>query len=215
MELQHLAEVSRNEAIVFGHRLILGEGIETVLTAMEATSLPGWATLGTSGLANIVLPGVREIIVLAENDDGASQRAIDKACPALVGRAIKVRVAAPPQGYGDFNDLVKGDGVERGSGLMIAKMAIEFGDGMAAEETNQSQGRRSRRGEVRAARGWPVQARKGAMAFCLFVIRGARGRARRGVGKPDARLEPVAPVPGQGRRRLRRGRHYANVARRP
>ena len=36
-----------------GKPLILGEGVETVLTVMEATGLPGWATLGTSGLVNL------------------------------------------------------------------------------------------------------------------------------------------------------------------
>jgi hypothetical protein len=29
-----------------GKPLLLGEGVETVLTVMEATGLPGWATLG-------------------------------------------------------------------------------------------------------------------------------------------------------------------------
>jgi hypothetical protein len=37
---------------VDGQSTILGEGIETVLTPMEATGLPGWASLGTSGLVN-------------------------------------------------------------------------------------------------------------------------------------------------------------------
>jgi hypothetical protein len=40
-----------------GKPLIVGEGIETTATAMEATGLPGWASLGTSGLGNIEWPG--------------------------------------------------------------------------------------------------------------------------------------------------------------
>jgi hypothetical protein len=54
---------------VDGKPLIVGEGIETVLTAMEAAGLPGWASLGTSGLVNLEWPDdVREVILLGEND---------------------------------------------------------------------------------------------------------------------------------------------------
>ena len=58
-----------------GKPLILGEGVETVLTVMEATGLPGWATLGTSGLVNLELPDtVTEVILPAENDGGPNER---------------------------------------------------------------------------------------------------------------------------------------------
>jgi hypothetical protein len=77
--------------------VIVGEGIETTATAMEATGLPGWASLGTSGLGNIEWPGdVREVILLAENDEnGANQRALEKVCPVLAEQGLKVR--APRQ----------------------------------------------------------------------------------------------------------------------
>jgi hypothetical protein len=113
---------------VDGKPLIDGEGIETTATAMEATGLPGWASLGTSGLGNIEWPGdVREVILLAENDEnGANQRALDKVCPVLVEQGLKVRVATPPAGFSDFNDMV--DPSKEGGGpggLIIAKMIIE------------------------------------------------------------------------------------------
>jgi hypothetical protein len=111
-----------------GKPLIVGEGIETTATAMEATGLPGWASLGTSGLGNIEWPGdVREVILLAENDEnGANQRALDKACPVLAEQGLKVRVAAPPAGFKDFNDLAGPTKAGREpSGLMIAKTIIE------------------------------------------------------------------------------------------
>jgi hypothetical protein len=57
-----------------GEPPVLGEGVETVLTVMEATGLPGWATLGTSGLVNLDLPdAVAEVILLAENDGGRTR----------------------------------------------------------------------------------------------------------------------------------------------
>jgi hypothetical protein len=122
-----------------GVPLLLGEGVETTLTAIEATGYPGWATLGTSGFVNIELPdAVREIILLAENDEsGANQKAVDKVCPGLIERGIRVRIARPPAGVNDFNDLVKPEGnVEPSAGLVIAKMTID-----AAQEWEPKRGR--------------------------------------------------------------------------
>jgi uncharacterized protein (DUF927 family) len=108
-----------------GKPLLLGEGVETVATAIEATGLPGWATLGTAALSNIELPeGVTEVIHLAENDE-ANQKALNRVCPLLAERGVTNRIARPPTGFKDFNDMVKGNGVDRSSGLTIAKMAIE------------------------------------------------------------------------------------------
>ena len=73
---------------------------------MQASGLPGVAVLGIGGLANVEFsPDVVEIVVLGENDD-ASRKAIDKAAPLLAEKGVKVRVAQPPQGFGDFNDLI-------------------------------------------------------------------------------------------------------------
>jgi hypothetical protein len=114
--------------LVDGKPLLVGEGIETTATAMEATGLPGWASLGTSGLGNIEWPDdTHEVVLLAENDEnGANQRALDKVCPVLAERGLRVRVAPPPAGFKDFNDLV--DPAKNGGGpggLVIAKMIIE------------------------------------------------------------------------------------------
>jgi Toprim domain len=109
-----------------GATLLVGEGVESVASAMQASGLPGVAVLGIGGLATVeFLPDVVEIIVLGENDD-ASRKAIEKAAPLLAEKGIKVRVALPPQGFGDFNDLIdpSKDGGGPG-GLAIAKMIIE------------------------------------------------------------------------------------------
>jgi hypothetical protein len=103
--------------------LIISEGIETGLTAMEATGLPVWVSLGTSGLGNYAWSGDTEIILLAENDDnGANQRALAKVCPVLVEKGFRVRVASPPTGCKDFNDVVQRGGR---SSLAIVKSVIE------------------------------------------------------------------------------------------
>jgi hypothetical protein len=109
-----------------GATLAVGEGVESVASAMQASGLRGVSVLGIGGLANVGFSSdVVEIVVLGENDD-ASRKMIDEAAPSLVGKGIRVRVAQPPQGFGDFNDLI--DPSKEGGGpggLVIAKMIIE------------------------------------------------------------------------------------------
>ena len=110
-----------------GKPLVLGEGVETVLTVMEATGLPGWATLGTSGLVNLDLPDtVTEIILLAENDGGPNEKALKKVQPALIAHGVRVFVARPPSGLKDFNDLVNGkSGHSPVPGRAVVKQLVE------------------------------------------------------------------------------------------
>ena len=90
-----------------GDVLMVGEGIETCLAAMQATGNPAWAALSTSGLRTLDLPGdVRDVIVLADGDDPGEAAARDCAWRwKREGR--RVRIARPPQGM-DFNDLLIG-----------------------------------------------------------------------------------------------------------
>jgi putative DNA primase/helicase len=87
--------------------IMVGEGIETCLAAMQATGLPAWAALSTSGLRALDLPkGVRDVIVLADGDDPGEAAARDCALRwKREGR--RVRIARPPRGM-DFNDLLVG-----------------------------------------------------------------------------------------------------------
>jgi len=90
-----------------GDVLMVGEGIETCLAAMQATGNPAWAALSTSGLRTLNLPeDVRDVIVLADGDDAGEAAARDCAWRwKREGR--RVRIARPPQGL-DFNDLLTG-----------------------------------------------------------------------------------------------------------
>lgn len=87
--------------------LMIGEGIETCLAAMQATGLPAWAALSTSGLLNLDLPNeLRDVIVLADGDDPGETAAQD--CGRRWRReGRRVRIARPPRGA-DFNDLIPG-----------------------------------------------------------------------------------------------------------
>jgi hypothetical protein len=126
---------------VEGKPLILGEGVETVLTVMDATGLPGWATQGTSGLVNLNLPDtVNEVILLAENDGGPNENAMKEVLPALIARGVKVLVARPPPGLKDFNDLVNGkSGHLPESGRVAVKAAIEAATKSEAEIERESE----------------------------------------------------------------------------
>ena len=89
-----------------GGALMVGEGIETCLAAMQATGNPAWAALSTSSLRSLDLPrDVRDVIVLADGDEPGEAAAQD--CARRWKReGRRVRIARPPQGM-DFNDLLK------------------------------------------------------------------------------------------------------------
>ena len=87
--------------------LMVGEGIETCLSAMQATGNPVWAALSTSGLRALHLPEtVRDVIVLADGDDGGEAAARVGAL-RWVQQGRRVRIARPPRGM-DFNDILLG-----------------------------------------------------------------------------------------------------------
>jgi putative DNA primase/helicase len=88
-----------------GDVLMVGEGIETCLAAMQATGNATWAALSTSGLRALDLPeDVRDFIVLADGDDAGETAARDCALRWTQG-GRRVRIARPPQGM-DFNDML-------------------------------------------------------------------------------------------------------------
>jgi len=90
-----------------GEVLMIGEGIETCLAAVQATGHPAWAALSTSGLRALNLPNdVRDVIVLADGDKAGEAAARD--CTFRWHReGRRVRIARPPWGM-DFNDLLRG-----------------------------------------------------------------------------------------------------------
>lgn len=89
-----------------GDLLMVGEGIETCLAAMQASGKPAWAALSTSGLRSLDLPrDVRDVIVLADGDE-PGEAAAHYCARCWKREERRVRIARPPQGM-DFNDLLK------------------------------------------------------------------------------------------------------------
>jgi putative DNA primase/helicase len=90
--------------------LMVAEGIETALAAMQACCLPAWAALSTSGLTRLALPAtVRTVLILADNDrNGAGQRAAHAAAQRWVSEGRRVQIVLPPEPGTDFNDVLRG-----------------------------------------------------------------------------------------------------------
>jgi putative DNA primase/helicase len=88
-----------------GEVLLVGEGIETCLAAMQASGHAAWAALSTSGLRSLDLPtNVRDVIVLADGDHPGEAAA--RECAIRWKReGRRVRIARPPPGM-DFNDML-------------------------------------------------------------------------------------------------------------
>lgn len=92
-------------------RLALCEGIEDGLSVLQcAPEWPVWVTGGTSGLRSVQIPlHVREVMICADRDE-AGKQATDDLSARLVSEGKKVRVAMPPEGVKDFNDLLRQGG---------------------------------------------------------------------------------------------------------
>jgi putative DNA primase/helicase len=90
--------------------LLIGEGIETCLAAMQATAQPAWAALSTAGLMTLGLPPiVRTVIILADHDvSGAGERAARTAAARWLAEGRRVRLAMPPEPGADFADMLAG-----------------------------------------------------------------------------------------------------------
>ena len=85
--------------------LMVGEGIETCMAAMQATGQPAWAALSTAGLRNLEIPEhVKEVVVLADGDP-PGEDAAQHAARRWVREGRRVRIARPPKGQ-DFNDVL-------------------------------------------------------------------------------------------------------------
>jgi hypothetical protein len=100
--------------------LVIGEGIETVLTAATrlqhrgASLRPAWAVGSSSAIARFpLIAGIKQLTILVDNDANGVGPSTAKECAkrwAAAGRAVAL--LTPQQSGADFNDLVP-DSVRR------------------------------------------------------------------------------------------------------
>lgn len=88
------------------HFLMIGEGIETCLAAMQSTGYPAWAAMSASGLNALDLPPQLMDIMILADADAAGEAAAQTAASRWAKQGRRVRIARPPQGC-DFNDLLQ------------------------------------------------------------------------------------------------------------
>ncbi|MBB6122917.1 DUF7146 domain-containing protein [Sphingobium subterraneum] len=98
----------------------LAEGIETALSAILLLDIPVWATLGNERLAHIAIPDtVTRLILLPDNDRGGRMGAAKAAeAYAMPGRTIET--LWPPQGFNDWNNVMRSGGKGVGGWLRQA-----------------------------------------------------------------------------------------------
>jgi phage/plasmid primase-like uncharacterized protein len=90
--------------------LIVGEGIESTLSAMQIYGTSGWSALSANGIASLILPPeARKILICADRDEnGVGERAARRAAGRWAREGRKVRLVLPPDNFSDFNDALTG-----------------------------------------------------------------------------------------------------------
>jgi len=89
--------------------LVIGEGIETMLSLSEAfPGLPVWAALSSGHLGAVLLPAGLKRLYIAIDRDPAGHRAAEKLSARASEVGVRVRVLEPR--LGDFNDDLRANG---------------------------------------------------------------------------------------------------------
>lgn len=92
--------------------LVIGEGVESTLSAMQLFGRVGWSAIFAGGLKTLELPlNVRRIIIAADHDlSGAGQRNALMAYDRWVAEGRSVCIKTPPIAGQDFNDFLREGG---------------------------------------------------------------------------------------------------------
>jgi hypothetical protein len=115
--------------------LIIGEGIETVSSAMQIAGLPGAAALSATNLAKIDPPECTEVIIAADADK-AGMEAAEKLAARLAAAGRRVRIAVPTTAGNDWNDeLIARDDTEELKHQLVEAPLYEVAS--ADEETTE------------------------------------------------------------------------------
>ena len=90
-----------------GAPLVIGEGIESSLSAGRLLDAPAWAGIAAGNLKAIIPPGGPREIILAADPDPVGQREAWAAADQWRGLGRRVQVATPDDATTDFNDLLR------------------------------------------------------------------------------------------------------------
>jgi hypothetical protein len=87
-------------------KLAVAEGIESALSVQQASGVPTWVAMSTTGVKALVLPPeVREVLLYPDGDEPGERAAVD-AAKRFIREGRKVKITRPPRGK-DANDLLR------------------------------------------------------------------------------------------------------------
>jgi DNA primase len=88
--------------------VLIAEGIETTLSAMQLFHRPAWAALGATLMERLDLPELHRDLLICADRDQAGVLAAHAAGERWATQGRHVRVVQPPDNYKDWNDLIRG-----------------------------------------------------------------------------------------------------------
>jgi len=111
-------------------QMLVAEGVFTALAARARFGLPAWALLSTSNLRRWRAPtGVISVLIAADRgQDGEASAA--RLAQALATAGLQVRIALPPEPFGDWDEAAGGGGAA-GKGESQGRRGRAKGSGSA------------------------------------------------------------------------------------
>ena len=104
-------------APISDNTLIIGEGVETVLSAKQVleeqnyiSTAGAWAALSASNIKSVGVPDSVAHIIIAADVDAAGRQAAISAKELWGARGISVDIVSPPAPHKDFNDILMNGG---------------------------------------------------------------------------------------------------------
>lgn len=88
------------------HGLLIGEGVETVLSAMEIEQCAGWSLLDAGEVGSFPVLGGIECLTIAVDADPAGMQAAKEATARWIAEKREVVRLVPKQAGTDFNDII-------------------------------------------------------------------------------------------------------------
>ena len=89
-----------------GRPLVIGEGIETSLSAGRLLGVPAWSAVAAGNMANIIPPCSVSEVLIAADPDQPGQRAAETAARRFAAQGFKVSIRTPTTPGWDFNDVL-------------------------------------------------------------------------------------------------------------
>jgi len=92
-----------------GIEAVASEGPENCLSLCQGLNLPGLCSLSSGNLPLVRLPSSVKSVVIGADPDPAGMAAATKAQISFAEQDVEARVIVPPEGAGDWNDVLRAE----------------------------------------------------------------------------------------------------------